>query len=153
MSKHLIYAVSTGAYSDYSVNAIFVRREDAEAAIAAGYLAGSYDKPEIEEFDLFEAGELPVKAAMIRHYGWVSTSNGDIDRQDEYRFDTWAHPSVKGGRAEVTTDIRPWPRYETATRMELTVSGPATKRTHKVFTDALAKLRAECVEGLHGGVR
>jgi len=153
MSEHTIWAVSTGEYSDYSVNAIFERREDAEAAIAAGFLGGSYDKPEIQEMTFYAAGEQPVKRPLITYYGWVNVADGTVTRDDDYRRDdNWVHPGEKR-RVDVTTDIRPWPRQGTASRMELVVSGPATKRTHKVFTDALAKLRAECIEGMHGGSR
>ncbi len=64
MSK--IWAVSRGDYSDYEVQAVFEREEDAEAAVEDGY--GEY----VEEFRLFRAGERPVKARYWRaqNYPW-----------------------------------------------------------------------------------
>jgi hypothetical protein len=150
VSERIIHAVATGEYSDYRVNAVFERREDAETAIAAGYLGGSsWDRPAVEEITYFAAGEQPVNVPRIRYYGSVHITTGEVTRNDDYRQDDWVHPGAKRERAQVATDVRPWPRTRQPDRMELTVEGPATKRTHKVFTDALAKLRAECIEGLH----
>jgi hypothetical protein len=145
VTAHEIYAVSTGSYSDYGVRAIFARREDAEVAISGGYLADSSDKPEIEEFSFYAAGELPKRSARITYHADVEIADGSVAREWSYPRDEWMHPSEKPGRTETHVS----PTGGGPNRMHLSVHGPAGKRTHKVYTDALAKLRAECVEGVH----
>lgn len=147
MTERIIWAVATGEYSDYRVQAIFEHREDAEAALQSGYPG------DIEEITFFAAGEQPKKVSTIRYYGWVTVGTGEVTRDDSYAEDDWVHQSVNVSRAPITVNTWPWPRTGRPDRMELVVEGFNTKRTHKAFTDALAKLRAECIEGLHGGAR
>jgi hypothetical protein len=49
-----VYIVTSGCYSDYSIRAVFTRREDAEAVVAE-WKKGThynYDPPEIEEWPI-----------------------------------------------------------------------------------------------------
>jgi hypothetical protein len=74
-----VFAVSSGAYSDYSVWCIFESRENAENYAAAhakmsveeyrrrSQLPGDhreslgYHVPQVEEFDFYATGEIPVE--------------------------------------------------------------------------------------------
>lgn len=146
-----IYAVSAGEYSDYSVHAIFERREDAEAAIASGFGGRSYDHPHVEEFDYYASGVLPKRVPITRYHAEVEIADGSIVLQNDYSEDEWHHPDGLARKANVT--VWPWPQAGAPRRMHLRVDGPKGKRTDKVFTDALAKLRSECIEGLHSAVK
>jgi hypothetical protein len=59
------YAVVSGAYSNYKVHAVYLRREDAEAQVkannnAASPLLDGHDDMSVEEFDYYEGEPLPA---------------------------------------------------------------------------------------------
>lgn len=60
MSKS-IWIATSGSYSDYAINAVFEREEDAQAAVDDGFA------DIVEEHRLYAAGETPTKT----HY-WIA---------------------------------------------------------------------------------
>jgi hypothetical protein len=92
MSERKVYLVTSGSYSDYSVNAVFSTREMAEAAIATanarrreaadlrGVVLGSYfdrDEYEVEEkpLDVWSANEAGAFEVWITDSGAVKYSD------------------------------------------------------------------------------
>lgn len=71
-----IWSVSHGHYSDYQVDCLFERREDAEAwlALTESSRDSAYWEGRIEEFSLFEAGRLPRR---WKHYHVVAYLGDD----------------------------------------------------------------------------
>lgn len=145
-----IWAVSRGEYSDYSVLAVFIREQDAHAAVTAGF------GEDVEEFDLYTHGKVPVKVQRARYQAVVDFATGnhvegrwfgtpEEQMTKAYITQEWAHPS---NRRKVNTDVR---RHDNGVDkgVYVRVEGPNTDRTRKVFHDLVAKTRAECIEGLH----
>ncbi len=57
-----VFAMSSGSYSDYSVDALFTTRELAEAAVVATKKE-DYSEPFVEEFELYD--HLPDKVTVF----------------------------------------------------------------------------------------
>lgn len=144
-----IWAVSSGEYSDYGVNAVFIREEDARAAVQAGYGC------DVEEFDLYTHGKVPAKTERATYRAALDPATGE---QVDDRFigtveaqakpdvsQEWHHPS-KRPKCETSVQLQ-HPGLEG--HLVVRVAGTNNARTRKVFHDLLAKTRAECVEGLH----
>ncbi len=106
MSK--IYIVTSGDYSDYSINAVYDTKEKAEAAIApfTGYEIEEYElnpslpdyiKPGEKFYDItmLSDGEIPIyyDSSDDWYYRQVDLGFNDYDQKFEMEFQLFAYPS------------------------------------------------------------
>ena len=141
-----IFALSSGSYSDYKVNALFRNEDDAKAVIATqdyGF--------EIEEYDLFE--ETP-KRRMLYHITASRRNNGlrwTSEIEGGWRLAEWdrlvwpwdcSHP--KNLRAKITYKAPSNYGYD---NLWFTVEGWDGEACRKVVYDTITKLKA-----IHEGV-
>lgn len=148
-----VYAVTSGSYSDHHVLALFERREDAAAAVAAGLGATNYDTAnDIEEFTLFPAAALPRKVGY-----WAAYLGLKGDGSPDGRTEVWAQPregwtgvdgEIPGRRPRVEVHAVPWDRSPDSPVSRYNVSAHAMTQEAavKAVSDAVAKLRAEILE-------
>jgi hypothetical protein len=66
MEERKVYLVSTGHYSDYSIDAVFDTRELAEMYVRTYPGNGKWDVPEIEEYDL-NPHEPTIRLGLVAH--------------------------------------------------------------------------------------
>lgn len=136
-----IYIVTSGAYSDYSIRAIFADRKKAELYCAMH--EREYCAPEIEEWET-EDGSIETVATVNEYYSAKFSQKGDLYGEIESRYtleecDT-ARVSMCGSRYYCFSDTL-------YVNVVLPINTPADK-VKKIMRDAVAKWRYEhLVEG------
>lgn len=137
-----IWVVESGdSYDDHSVDAIFADEEDARAAVASGF--GS----RVDFYELYEAGQRPVKAAKVTFVLQLSAITGEpivtsgnrsadvYENHSEHLMHPLAANSIDANAVAFGQDEwRFW---------NLSVTGPDNEQTRKVFDDLVANKRAE----------
>lgn len=102
MSK-TVYMVTSGSYSDYRVDGVFLSEKDAEAAVAADF-GDDYD-----QIDLYEEGELPTKVGYWCASGTIGKSGEMLSAPSAFYRTTWQrHPDTFLPRPDVTHDYATW---------------------------------------------
>lgn len=128
-----LWAVTSGEYSDYSVDGIFETEEDARAAVRLGY--GEDVKP----IDFFRAGDAPVKRLVWYARSGPITPEGVVangwDREARQEV-TWKAASAQLDRPEVEQDRE-------GDRIWIYVEAPTKELAEKVLHDRIAQARAE----------
>lgn len=83
MKKKTIFIVTSGEYSNYSIDAVFSQKPDAEAYCKQpGW--SQYGPPEIEEWEM-DALVKPIRAGYVNYFIRMA-QNGDV-------LDTWTRPA------------------------------------------------------------
>jgi hypothetical protein len=126
-----LWAISSGDYSDYSVNAVFDTEEDARAAIALGL------GERLEEMDYYRAGDTPVKREIWQAHSGRINADGSmaIPANEAGRMTPWV-PSSRPDRPKVTEERENGGIW-------ITVEAPSKEMAEKVLHDRVAKARAE----------
>jgi len=128
-----LWAITSGSYSDYTVNAVFDTEEDARAAIALKL------GEDLTELDYYRSGDKPIQRGV-----WHANS-GPISADGPVPFGGWsleAHlitswvPSSRPERPSVR-EIRE------GQRIWVYVEAPTKELAEKVLHDRIAKARAE----------
>lgn len=105
------YVITSGRYSDYSINSVFSTRDKAEKFIADNPNQGRYDKLEIEEWEIDELEGHTPKTVWFCN---LTKSTGDVTRTWEgeqscskryteigsNQYNVWAHSSVSAEHAQ-----------------------------------------------------
>jgi hypothetical protein len=121
-----VYAISSGEYSDYSVERIFERKEDAEKYIAAMGNTG-YRALEVEEFEFHPAGDVPT--VYTSYYASIHPEQYDEIRQSSERTTTKPEHCASG--------------LDEPGMVWIFASGPDRERVLKSVSDRLAKWKAQ----------
>lgn len=126
MTTNMI-GVTEGSYSDYRIRGLFVRKEDAEQAVAIGF------GDSVEEFLVFDNGELPEKFIY-----WVANQYV----ADGSTLETWSHhfwstdnPNLPPIRPEVQT-------HERRSGLNVSAFGRDEESVRKAVADRIAEIRA-----------
>jgi hypothetical protein len=109
--KSVVYAVTSGAYSDYSVHCVFVRREDAEQYVALGL------GEDIEEMDLHATmpevftvytAQIVRQGDHYRQAGELQESSYRTTRRPEHKTSewAWAFQAIGPDRERVIKSVR-----------------------------------------------
>lgn len=132
-ARRVMHALTAGEYSDFSVCALFERREDAEAAMHAG--AGDY----VAEYPLYGPEDLPKQVTV--HYGNAVLGPAGMAHMDK---EPWFHMRVVWDFASPTgalfnatalTDKHGWLRFHA----EGTDSAAVVKSVSDRYAKALAE--------------
>lgn len=130
MSK--LWAVSSGEYSDYSVNAVFDTEEDARAAVALGV------GDDVLEMDYYRSGDRPVKRHVwFAHSGRI-TAEGVHERANLSAnvHEIWTPESRLASRPVVR-------EQREGKGVWVDVQAPTKELAEKVLHDRIAKVCAE----------
>lgn len=132
-----LWAVTSGEYSDYSVNAVFETEEGAREAIALGL------GEDVRALDYYRTGDKPVRReTWIAYSGRIeadgSRTPGSMNMvpREAGRMTSWAPSSRPTDRPTVTEDRERGGLW-------ITVEAPTKEMAEKVLHDRIAKARAE----------
>ncbi len=127
-----LWAISSGEYSDYSVNAVFDTEEDARAAIALGL------GERLEEMDYYRAGDKPIKREIWQAHSGRINADGSMAVPEPHEAGrmTPCVPSSRPDRPKVTEERENGGIW-------ITVEAPSKEMAEKVLHDRVAKVRAE----------
>lgn len=138
-APRIVWAVTSGEYSDYRVRALFEREGDAHSAMATGL------GDDVAEFRLYSAGaKLPEKVGYWRAFvsvdrDGVPDSRGVVAYADE---DWSSNPAFRPPRRPRVTVNRVWGHGVTDLMAEALTEDAAKKALH----DRVAKMRAEALD-------
>ena len=139
-SEQIAFVVTSGAYSDYSVSCVFLRREDAETWVDAGNSwsyrpnAGADDEYRIEEFPLL--GRVATLETLRLNAGFDPDSGALLREVVETR------PVVVGDPPEFEPCRHKVTVWEWARSINLEVQGTDEERVRKVFSEQAAMIKA-----------
>jgi hypothetical protein len=124
---NIVYAIVSGEYSDYHVERIFARRDDAEAYIAAMGPQSSYAALDIEEFDYHPPGCVPTIYTRYNARVWPDRCL-EIEQTSERTTTEPVHTPIEQFRPDWSF---------------IGASGPDRERVLKSVSDRLAKWKAQ----------
>lgn len=135
-----IWAVSSGEYSSWNVNALFERREDADAAVAAGF------GEDVQEYPLYPAGTVPTRIDYWAAAAEV-TAKGSLIIENSFKG-IWVRPQVEWTGRGFVLPRRPRVQLSLTHmgRTHVSVEAASQEEALKACSDAVAKLRAEAIE-------
>lgn len=129
--KMKVYIVTEGSYSDYHIDSVFTNKEQAELRVATLELQGSYDCPDISEWD---TDTIHYDGQLVS--AWIITYNcysGEITDSEETRVikGTIAkeYPEVKTGDKDIRVN---------ATR-HMKIVAETRDKAKKIFYDLFAQ--------------
>jgi hypothetical protein len=142
-NKRTVYAASSGAYSDYTVRALFEDRADAEATVARMNTSRFYDAY-VEEFDLFPAGSGDALVARPRYEASLGVGMDGvlIDAEPDVEFTT------------VDADVEPvsppvcLETWDGRDSYEVSVMADDEPTAVKAVRERAARVAAQLVEGI-----
>jgi hypothetical protein len=130
-----VWVVTTGSYSSYRVDRLFATREAAEA-----WAALLDDEAEVDEWEVCD--ELPEHSLKLRLFQMVKWDGEGSERGATERVEL-----VEGLHSKPACEADEYASgYEPGVR--LAVSGYDHDRVRKVFSERLAKMKAEGSEGV-----
>jgi hypothetical protein len=121
-----VYVVTTGSYSDYSIEAVFADRGLAEAHQAAVDVAN-----EVAEFDVLT--EAPTKFLV---YNKSNNTHHGRGVPHEWSYEAWSYNRGIYKRADVT-------KYRRQDMTIVRVQGWDEEAVRKAYADALTRVEAE----------
>lgn len=126
-----IYIVTSGSYSDYSINEVFANKADAERYAATV----AYDEGHVEEYELRES--LPAEQRTLHQMSTGITADGARNAH-EIQYDVF--PGIggtpKNDRPKVT--IERGPHGDRPTWISVRVAGYDLTMVRQAFSDAVA---------------
>lgn len=136
-----IYIVTSGEYSDYSINAVFTDKAKAEAFVEIKNRGSRWSSCDIEEWDADE--ELPFEAYSVRYYPpLVATGKRKFANYvGESQMERVPGVTIVQGLPEATVH-----KVRVADGSDVfmgTAFGLTYEKAEKALWDALAKAKAE----------
>lgn len=128
-----LWAVTSGEYSDFGVNAIF--ETEAEARAAIGWLGD-----DVQELDYYRAGDKPERREIWTARSGRIDANGAMYPSAQATVNhPWTPPRRPSDRPRVTVERE-------GTFTWVTVEAPTKELAEKTLYDRIAKVRAELLE-------
>lgn len=132
--------VSSGEYSDYSVDAVFTTKEAADATVAADPRPDDYtDGLSVEEIELYDAPVLPVPIYKLSARVYPDGRTEDVTAEVDHLFPwNWGYVS---GRAEA----RMYRQYKDRKpdNVMCCVAGQDERAVRQSMSDRAARIKAE----------
>ena len=140
-----VYAISSGAYSDYRVHWLLEDKEEAERLVNELNDDG-YDAPFVEEFDLAEPGELVVNCELsLEFYFEIDVNEAIAVNQVDAEPRTAkyiGHPRKLEWNRSIIPAYGRRGIVERRSIVQLKVYGTDHERVRKVYSDSKAELLA-----------
>jgi len=129
-----LWAVTSGEYSDYGVNALFDTEEDARAAAVRGF------GDAVTQIDYYPSGDPPVQREVWMGQTGPITADGPTHSAI---YPLVAGPTTVWRRRSMSVDRPHVEQEREGSRIWVTVQAPTKELAEKVLHDRIAKARAE----------
>lgn len=144
-----VWFASSGEYSDYRVNAVFISKELAQKYVDTvntdkKYDGDSYIEPDDDEgYELIESLPEPIK--QIRRYATIYNDHEEGERLIEENVFPGINEVLPPAddRYYVILAFRPNRYPHELDRIQLSVEGSDIERVNKVYSEKLAQIKAE----------